>query len=597
MRTRVLRKVEQSLVALWLPALLACSGAHQPHQRPAGTADTLRILSYNIHHGEGMDSVVDLARIAALIRDVDPDLVALQEVDSVTSRTDSVDQAAELGSLTGLESLFGSFMPYRGGAYGMALLSRWRFAASENLRLPDGEEPRTALSAVVTLPRSGQRVRFVGIHFYRTDEERLAQAQRLEELLGDDAIPTVLAGDFNSTPGSDVMAHLAESWSVVDKGDDHLTFSSYAPDREIDFVLFRPAERFEVADQRLITEPVASDHRPVVVDLMVRERPSVQVERLLDAPIITPELDSSIGANIQGPSLIKVPDWIEAPLGRYYLYFADHKGRYIRLAYADELLGPWRIYVPGSLRIEDSHFLTDPPDVSPVEYERIRAAVEANPHVSLSHDLLREITTPHIASPDVHVDDTNRRIVMYFHGLEGVNRQVTRVATSQDGIRFEARPEVLGRTYMRAFRHDGYTYAMAMPGQFYRSRDGLSGFEEGPLLFNPDMRHAALLVRDHTLFVFWTQVGQAPERILLSTIDISGDWNSWHESEAVELLRPERDWEGADAPLEPSVRSTAYGHVNQLRDPAVYEEDGRTYLLYALAGESGIAIAEVHFER
>jgi len=67
--------------------------------------------------------------------------------------------------------------------------------------------------------------------------------------------------------------------------------------------------------------------------------------------------------------------------------------------------------------------------------------------------------------------------------------------TSPDGIRFQVRPEVLGRTYMRAFKHDGYTYAMAMPGQFYRSRDGLSGFEEGPRLFNADMRHAALLKR------------------------------------------------------------------------------------------------------
>jgi hypothetical protein len=61
------------------------------------------------------------------------------------------------------------------------------------------------------------------------------------------------------------------------------------------------------------------------------------------------------------------------------------------------------------------------------------------------------------------------------------------------------------------------------------------------------------------------------------------------------VLRPERVWEGADAPAVPSVRSTAYGHVNQLRDPAIFEENGRTYLLYAVAGESGIAIAQVTF--
>ena len=214
----------------------------------------------------------------------------------------------------------------------------------------------------------------------------------------------------------------------------------------------------------------------------------------------------------------------------------------------------------------------------------------------MSHDGLFEATAPHIASPDVHVDDANRRIVMYFHGLDDVSTQTTRVATSPDGIDFETRPERLGRTYMRVFEHGGYTYALSMPGQFYRSRDPLGGFEQGPLLFNADMRHLALLKRDDTLYVFWTQVGEAPEHIKLSTIDLAGDWMTWKETPGVEVLRPEFDWEGADAPLEPSVRSTAYGHVNQLRDPAIFEDagNGRIFLLYAVAGESGIAIAEVH---
>ena len=107
------------------------------------------------------------------------------------------------------------------------------------------------------------------------------------------------------------------------------------------------------------------------------------------------------------------------------------------------------------------------------------------------------------------------------------------------------------------------------------------------------MRHAAVLVRGDVLYVFWTQVGHAPERILLSTVDLKGDWVNWRASEPVEVLRPERPWEGADAPLEPSYRSVAYGEVNQLRDPAIYVEDDAIYLLYAVAGESGIAIARV----
>jgi hypothetical protein len=318
----------------------------------------------------------------------------------------------------------------------------------------------------------------------------------------------------------------------------------------------------------------------------------VRVQRLLDRPIITPELDPSIGVNIQGPSAIRAPDWIDRRLGEYYLYFADHKGSYIRLAYADRLTGPWTIHAPGSLRLKQSCFLTEPPTVTPEQLAQHEARLKQS-GVALSHDLLSEITTPHIASPDVHVDPIGRRIVMYFHGLDGVGIQVTRVATSRNGIDFNAQPEVLGRSYMRAFQHDGMTYALAMPGQLYRSKDGLHAFEPGPILFNPRMRHCAVMKRDDALWVFWTQVGDAPERVLLSHVDLSGDWSGWTETVASEILRPERNWEGAGAPLVPSIRSTAYGQVNQLRDPAILEDEGRVYLLYAVAGESGIAIAEI----
>ncbi|MCY3821019.1 MAG: hypothetical protein OXH52_16965 [Gammaproteobacteria bacterium] len=313
----------------------------------------------------------------------------------------------------------------------------------------------------------------------------------------------------------------------------------------------------------------------------------VRVERRLDAPIIDASTHPSIGANIQGPSLTRAPDWLESPLGRYYLYFADHKGSYIRLAFADALKGPWNVHAPGSLQLEESHFPTVHPEVPPAMRDRLGARTPRG------LDPLREATAPHIASPDVHVDDAARSIIMYFHGLEGPGHQVSRVATSRDGIHFEARPEVLGRSYMRVFQHDGMTYAMAMPGRFYRSRDGFTGFEEGPLLFNASMRHAALLKRGPTLYVFWTQVGDAPERILLSTVDLTEDWKRWKDAGAREVLRPERVWEGARAPVEPSVRGPVYSQVNQLRDPAIYVEGDRVFLLYAVAGESGIALAEV----
>jgi len=155
---------------------------------------------------------------------------------------------------------------------------------------------------------------------------------------------------------------------------------------------------------------------------------SIRVCRLVDDPIIAPSLHPSIGANIQGPSLIRVPDWIEDRLGKYYLYFADHKGSYIRLAYADALTGPWHVHPPGSLHLANSRFLTEAPVPSADEMAACEQRYRQS-RTAISHDVLSEITTPHIASPDVHVDVTGRRIVMYFHGLEGVDHQVTRVAT------------------------------------------------------------------------------------------------------------------------------------------------------------------------
>ena len=299
------------------------------------------------------------------------------------------------------------------------------------------------------------------------------------------------------------------------------------------------------------------------------------VTRLGDGPLITPEMDARMGSNIQGPSLIKVPDWIENPLGNYYLYFADHRGTYIRMAYADKVTGPWTVYSPGSLTLEDSLFPTTCPPCSSAP--RSNAPLYA-----------------HIASPDVHVREDLQQIVMYIHGRD-VGRQFTRAAVSQDGINFEGREEDLGRPYFRVIEHSDYFYAMSMPGYLYRSADGLSNFEAGPQFFSKDMRHSALLIRGNQLYVFFTQAGQEPERILLSTIDLTGDWQEWTASEPAEVLRPEFDYEGGNLPLESSRRGHIDVRVNQLRDPAIYQEGDKTYLLYSVAGESGIAVAEIKF--
>jgi hypothetical protein len=342
----------------------------------------------------------------------------------------------------------------------------------------------------------------------------------------------------------------------------------------------------------------ASDHKgkgsgSIEIALGDRGILNIRIRRLETNPIITPNMDDRMGSNINGPSLILVPDWIDNPHGKYYVYFADHKGNYIRLAYANQLEGPWKTHESGALHLEKAYFLTESPE-TPKWVRKERFDKPRAPHVPGMWD---DMTYPHIASPDVHVLYDKKEIRMYYHGLEKFARQVSRVAVSKDGISFTAQEEVIvNRPYLRMFSYKGGHYGMAMPGIFYRSKDGLTGFEEGPRLFNANMRHAALLVMADYLLVFWTQVGDTPERILLSTIDMSGDWHQWKASSSVEVLRPRLAWEGGDLPVAASFRSSINVPANQLRDPAIFQEGGRTFLLYAVAGESGIAIAELFLD-
>ncbi len=283
----------------------------------------------------------------------------------------------------------------------------------------------------------------------------------------------------------------------------------------------------------------------------------MKVRRFAHSPIIRPCMDERMRSNVNGPSLIRAPGWLENPQGRYYLYFGHHQGKYIRLAYADSLEGPWKTYEPGALSLEDSH------------------------------------CRRHIASPDMHVDDDKREIRMYYHGSVGGGAQESKVALSRDGLNFTSLPQSLGASYFRVFRWQGWFYALAMPGIIYCSRDGLTDFVQGPTLFTERMRHSAVKRDGNILSVFYSNKGDCPERILLATIDLTSDWMQWRATEPVSVLAPEIDCEGADLPLEPSVGGWAPERVRQLRDPAIFQEAGKTYLLYSVAGESGIALAKL----
>lgn len=303
---------------------------------------------------------------------------------------------------------------------------------------------------------------------------------------------------------------------------------------------------------------------------------------LNDAALLSVETFPELGGNINGPSLIAAPDWLPNPPARYLLYIAHHEGDSIRLAISDSLTGPWKLHEPAPLNLAQSGFALRSP-----------TADEMHPEAQAYIDANADGDYPHIASPDVWIDHERKQLRLYYHGRLADGRQRTRLALSTNGIHFEVQDEVVGLSYLRLFRHQDWFYALSMPAQLYRSRDGLENFETGPNLTEAPIRHHALLNHQGDWYVFWTRVGDTPERILVSILDTSSDWMDWRLGEPKEVHRAEKPWEGGDLPPDASAYSSIMQRVNQLRDPAIFEENGRIYLLYAVAGEQGIAIGEL----
>lgn len=232
----------------------------------------LRVLSYNIRHGEGMDGKLDLERIARVIREAAPDVVALQEVDRGCRRTRGLDEPAELGKLTGLTPIFEKNIPYQGGEYGNAVLTRLPVKAWRNEHHPSHYEGEQRGFLVVDLTAPDARktpFRFMATHIdYRPDDaERMDSVRAIEKVARDHPdLPTILAGDLNSQPESRTMAAFGENWTRTDSAP-MLTFPADKPDRQIDYVLVRPRARWKVVETRILDEPVASDHRPLLTVL------------------------------------------------------------------------------------------------------------------------------------------------------------------------------------------------------------------------------------------------------------------------------------------------------------------------------------------
>jgi len=346
--------------------------------------------------------------------------------------------------------------------------------------------------------------------------------------------------------------------------------------------------------------------------------PSFIVTRLNDGePIITEAMFVAAGAtgregrNINGPSIIRVPDWI-APENRadpravYYLYFAHHGGNYIRMAWAEHIEGPWHLYNIGrGVSVGSRGVLLD---------------LGSDDRIDIGNGIA---VSSHIASPDVHADDTNQRMIIYFHGPATYDGrsvgQRSFVATSPYGLDFSGgiEPVILGGNYFRVFEYGGTMYALDNRADVYIAPDPNDpwtppeGFDFSKNLwtrspndpFENDLvgtgllvRHVAVHLAGDTLYVFYSRIADSPERIMMSTIDLgvgdSSNWDSTYPPE--EILEAEPGWEGGQFPPDASSGGSAPENVNQLRDPHVFEDmDGRLYLSYCGRGEDAIGIARL----
>ncbi len=272
-------------------------------------------------------------------------------------------------------------------------------------------------------------------------------------------------------------------------------------------------------------------------------------------------------------------------MARYYLYFAHHEGTYIRLAFADQLTGPWRLHDAGSLDLADSLFCQHPP-----------AASDTHPDVLAAIAAGIEGDYPHIASPDVHVDQKRKKILMYYHGRNADGTQQTRLAESEDGVTFRALPPLLGDSYFRVFAYHQQHYAIAWGSVLYRSTDGGRSFEVGQRLTADNYRHGAILTIGESIYVIWSRAGDCPESLLISRLNDSAGqdaWRQWRLESTQVLLQPERSWEGSHEPLRASVYGGSMQPVREVRDPCIFHEQGQIYLLYSVRGEQGIAIAQL----
>lgn len=229
--------------------------------------DTLRIMSYNIRNCRGLDNIYDIQRTADVIRNCDADIIAIQEVDSVTRRSKGVDIADTLAILCKMHAYYSTAIEYDGGKYGVAILSRKKAIATYRAALPGREEKRTILIAEYP------ELTFACTHLSLNEEDRMASLEIIDSIAKECKKPFIIAGDLNDNPQSPFIKELSRNWKIIAPNEEP-TFPADKPNVTIDYIAaIKECERdIESVDSKVIEEPTASDHRPIATTIIIKKR-------------------------------------------------------------------------------------------------------------------------------------------------------------------------------------------------------------------------------------------------------------------------------------------------------------------------------------
>lgn len=228
----------------------------------------LKILSYNVRNARGMDDVTDFDRVADVINRINADCVALQELDSATERSGGIVVLDELAKRTDMYATYSASIDYRGGKYGVGVLTKEKPLRFETIPLPGSEEKRSLL--VVEM----EDYVICSTHWSLRQPDRLASVALINDVLKKYTTkPVFLAGDLNAVPESDEISELSQGWTILSDSNQP-TIPVDNPTRCIDYVLFKdnPSFRVQVVNTKVENEPLASDHLPVWVEVEVKRK-------------------------------------------------------------------------------------------------------------------------------------------------------------------------------------------------------------------------------------------------------------------------------------------------------------------------------------